>query len=126
MHRTGSKSEYVLNIPYVPVSENSKTWRTWYLRYRYNLEIKDAVYWLCREQAIPPLESIHLTAIVYFATRRRRDQDDFTSPLYKPINDGLVMAGIIPDDDQDHISIIPPILSVGQSPRIELTIYERT
>ena len=113
---------YLLTIPLLPPSLNAWTSCHWAKRKRIKDEWTHAIWALTNEQRIPPMERVHLEAVLFFATNRRRDVDNYVV-VYKIAQDSLVRIGMIPDDSQDHVSITPPILEVdSDNPRTELTI----
>lgn len=55
---------------------------------------------------------------------RRRDPHNWMATV-KPIIDGLVDAGLWPDDDQAHVAVSEPVLVVG-SPHVVVRIHARS
>lgn len=69
-----------------------------------------------------PWELASVTAAFYFATRRRRDQDNAMAML-KPAYDGIVDAGLVRDDDYEHLKREAPTFVIdAEFPRVELVI----
>lgn len=60
----------------------------------------------------------HVTVQLHYATgdRRRRDADNLVA-TQKPAIDGLVDAGLIVDDDPQHITWWQPEIHLGPGPR---------
>lgn len=57
--------------------------------------------------------------------KRRRDPDNLVVPLFKALVDGIVDAGIVPDDTPEYvIRHMPVILPPDGDPRLLLTIRE--
>lgn len=56
-----------------------------------------------RKQGIAPMERAHLTVYVSWQNARRRDVSNI-SPTIKALVDGIVEAGILPDDDDLHLT----------------------
>ncbi len=54
-----------------------------------------------------PLEHATVTFTFVKPTRGRRDLDNLITAA-KPYQDGLVLAGVIVDDDTDHIKLVYP------------------
>lgn len=52
----------------------------------------------------PRLERALIVVTVLFSTRGRRDPHNF-APTVKPIVDGLVQSGLLPDDDSRHLDL---------------------
>ena len=56
---------------------------------------------------------------------RRRDPDNLVVPLFKALCDGIVDAGIVPDDTPAYmVRSMPQILPPDGDPRLILTIRE--
>ena len=50
---------------------------------------------------------------VTFPTKRRRDNHNFTGTIVKASVDGLVAAGVWPDDDSRWITVLEPVILVA-------------
>lgn len=60
--------------------------------------------WACAVgSGIPQLERVEVELVMVPSDRRRRDPDNLSGAL-KPILDGLVDAGVIPDDSAKHVA----------------------
>lgn len=58
----------------------------------------------------------------FHATRRRRDDVNFLASL-KPAYDGLVDAGLLEDDDAEHLTTLGATFEVDrEAPRVELLL----
>jgi len=69
-----------------------------------------------------PWQRVEVCAAFYFASRRRRDQDNAIGSL-KAAYDGIVDSGLVPDDDYEHMKRMPPTFKIDKEhPRVELTI----
>lgn len=72
-------------------------------------------------------DHIHVTAWIHKETRRRYDAANL-HPTVKACIDGCVDAGVIPDDDNAHLT--GPDLRMGEArpdqPGVTLTITERS
>lgn len=55
-----------------------------------------------RHQRMPPLDGGHIICELRFADRRRRDPHNWT-PTAKACVDGLVDAGVFPDDSSSYV-----------------------
>lgn len=85
------------------------------------LEYTSAVAWLARK--LPKYEKIELV-ITWYEPNRRRDPDNITGGQ-KFICDGLVQAGIIPDDSQRYIQGIAHKFRVDpENPRVEVEVID--
>ena len=47
-----------------------------------------------------------------FRTERRRDAHNYTGTVVKAVVDGLVDAGLFPDDSSGYVTVMDPILDV--------------
>lgn len=56
-----------------------------------------------RFQNLPAMERAHLTVYVSWQNARRRDVSNI-APTIKALVDGIVEAGILPDDDDLHLT----------------------
>jgi hypothetical protein len=70
-----------------------------------------------------PAEHSRITARHIYTVRRRRDPLGLAERL-KGIMDGLVDAGVIPDDDENHITVILERSLRGDEAGIQLTIAQ--
>ena len=95
---------YSISIPRVPPSQNSQAWTERWHRYHLKAEWERDIYYLCKEAKIPPLGRISVSATIYLPDKRKRDLDNFESPLKKMVQDGLQCAQVIPDDTPEYIT----------------------
>lgn len=62
-----------------------------------------------------------------FAQAARRDPHNYVGTNVKAVVDGLVHAGLVPDDTPDWVTVLEPTLSVSPPPRrATVTITRRT
>lgn len=93
---------YVLDLPDLP------TWNA-NSRGHWSQRASEVAAWrLVAKQAanaagIPPLDVVFVELTMIPADRRRRDPDNLAGAL-KPVLDGLVDAGVIPDDSWQHVA----------------------
>jgi hypothetical protein len=72
-----------------------------------------------------PWESATIRADFYRKTKRRRDPDNDIASL-KAAYDGIVDAGLLPDDDYAHLCRLPPSTDIDREyPRVVLTIMRQ-
>jgi hypothetical protein len=62
----------------------------------------------------PHFEAISLD-ITWIETKKKRDPDNVTGSGLKFLMDGIVAAGIIDDDDRDHVASITNRIAVSDS-----------
>lgn len=72
--------------------------------------IRQAAWAMARHHKIPALQSAHIFYVVHPDTKERRRDPGNWSPSVKAAVDGLVDAGVLPDDNKDHL--------LGPDPRI--------
>jgi hypothetical protein len=98
----------------------------WARRKRLAYTLRETTAWLARAQRIPRLDRAHIAATYEPPDRRRRDPANW-QPSFKACVDGLVDAGVIPDDDAAHVTGPDPRLgAVCPRGRVVLVITERT
>ena len=64
-----------------------------------------------------------VSPVFYHEQKRRRDDVNHAAML-KPAYDGVVEAGMIVDDDSEHLTSLPVTFRIGKPGRVELT-FER-
>lgn len=88
----------------------------WSHRKRVTQQIHDEIIIRCRFHKVPAMD--HATFTLYYAPadRRRRDVDNLV-PTSKAALDGIVRAGILPDDSPEFVDhrmpVIYPPFAVG-------------
>ncbi|GAI29230.1 unnamed protein product [marine sediment metagenome] len=91
---------------------------------RYRRLAKEAVEAECIETA--PWEKVSVKARFYFKNTRNRDPDNATGSL-KAAYDGIIDAGLVTDDDYEHMKRMPPVFGGDHNyPRVELAITKVT
>ena len=69
-----------------------------------------------------PWRAVTVQATFFFKDHRRRDPDNAAGSL-KAAYDGIVDAGLVADDDYEHMTRMPPVFSHDRYyPRVELVI----
>ena len=66
--------------------------------------------------------TVHVT--LTFREKRRRDPHNFVGTVVKAIVDGLVRAGVWPDDNPQWVTVIEPEIRIG-SPWVQIRLEER-
>lgn len=78
--------------------------------------LRQAAGWLAKSKRLPTGLPHAWVGLVHRAPdRRRRDGDNLVAML-KPLADGLVDHGLVPDDDHVHMTKIMPIIIPPDSP----------
>lgn len=61
-----------------------------------------------------------------FAKNARRDPHNYTGTVVKAIVDGVVKAGLVPDDTAEWVEVLDPVLTIHKTDRtVRVTITER-
>lgn len=69
-----------------------------------------------------PWEQATLQATFFHAVKRKRDGVNYNQSL-KPAQDGIVDAGLLVDDDAEHLTTLPPRFELDKAcPRVEITV----
>jgi len=98
----------------------------WARRRRVTAALRESAGWLARCQRIPPLSRAHVLAVYEPPDRRRRDAANLY-PSVKACVDGLIDAGMLPDDDSAHLD--GPDMRIGgtcRGGRLVLYVTELT
>lgn len=89
-----------------PWTTNAERRWHYYTRAQRVKETRETFGWLAREQRVPKMEAVRI-AVVPLAVNRRGIQDVAACyPAVKAAIDGLVDAGVVADDDPEHVKAI--------------------
>ncbi len=117
-------NEPVYTIVYhsVPPSRNSKDSTDWYYT-RLKARWKHSIRLLCLAAGIPKSARIKTEPRIYFPDRKHRDHDNY-GIVNKLVHDGIVAAGVIPNDTPQHLAkpSYPDLLYDKDDPRTEVDI----
>lgn len=120
-----------IEVSQLPPTECSPNWRGfWAERYKAARTYRAAVFYECVDARIEPtLRGISfpfvkatLKLTLVFAEQRRRDRDNLLA-MFKPGLDAIVAAGLVLDDDAEHLQISGVDILVDPD-RAPLTIIE--
>lgn len=111
---TGTPPAWILELPFVhPLNLNEHRRQHWARKRADIAAWRTATHWLARQQRIPPCQRIIVQLLYTPPDNRRRDPLNLVAAL-KPCEDGLVDAGVIPDDSgKFHTSVMPRITEKG-------------
>lgn len=73
-----------------------------FARNRISQQVKNDAWLLARHLKIPKLQAVILELVWHKGDNRRADADNIAATL-KPLQDGLVKAGVLPDDSADRV-----------------------
>jgi len=123
-----SARTWTIRLPYTapPLSLNDRG-RSHWPKTRLTREIRGVANILAREARVPALAAC--TVALHYVPRdnRRRDTDNLVATL-KPLADGLVDAGIVPDDTPGLMGKPEPLIHPAnpRDPHLYLVITEVT
>lgn len=115
-------------IPDVPPSFNEYVRMHWSRQQKIKREWEKWVWARANEKGnrCPrPLGEVTIRAVLVFDLSRRRDSDNFTATLAKFAQDGLVVAGVLEDDDAARVKFEPVKIVEGDEKLTVLTVEER-
>lgn len=120
-------TEWIIRLPYStpPLTLNGR--QHWATKARGVREVRGTVATLAKVLHIPACQRIHIELHYVPRDGRRRDQDNLVATL-KPCIDGLVDAGIVPDDSPEYVTWVPPVIDPPDFnyPHLYLQIEEMT
>ena len=100
-----------------PVSANEASRMHWATKADLVKHYRHTAGWLAKSAKIPHLEHCHVELIIYPRVMRIRDQDNYVYPLLKSCADGIVDAGVVPDDAPAFMTKAMPRFASGPDPR---------
>jgi len=100
---------YVVALPAGMTLLNANDRIHWRVRSRITKGLREAAKASALDVQIPPLDRIRVQAVLHPHDKRRRDPHNWY-PSYKAAIDGLVDAGVIPDDDNKHLLSVEVVL----------------
>lgn len=101
--------------PAKPLSINASS--NWAKKRRYCEPWKQAAFvvarnHLVRERSTFAQTPVNVQVVIPFRGHHRRDPHNYTGTVVKAVVDGLVRAGIVPDDHAGWVTVIDPVLIV--------------
>lgn len=118
---TGGEWRMRLSIDSPPLRDNDR--KHWAIKARETAKLRTLSWALAIDYRIPPLERARIVLHWQPATKRRRDQLSI-APTLKPLVDGLVDAGVLPDDDSEHAELSCCIEPVGAHAAMWLVVTD--
>jgi len=94
----------------------------WAEKNRRTALVRDGVYWRAKPLAAVGMITVHLR---YTVTDKRRRDPSNLMPTQKAAVDGLVQAGLVPDDCPPWVLELVPVIERGPGPRLYLVVQER-
>ena len=74
----------------------------WAAKARRSAALRQRGFWAAKRAKVERYQCLHVTAFVQYATAGRADPAN-AGPAVKALIDGLVDAGVLPDDDSAHL-----------------------
>jgi crossover junction endodeoxyribonuclease RusA len=114
---------FIIALPYErpPLHGNQKV--HWAVKAKHTRELRGGA--AASTAHVPPMVLCQVLLTWFVTDRRRRDADNLM-PTLKPLCDGLVDSGIVPDDTSEFMDKLMPkiiLLGKGEGPaRMELKI----
>jgi crossover junction endodeoxyribonuclease RusA len=116
---------WTLDLPFdrPPLTENQRLHHM--AKARLTKQVRRAASFLARSQRIPPLGACTVRLVWHVNTKHRRDADNL-APTLKAACDGLVDAGLVPDDTPALMDKRMPEIDYrpGQPATLQLLITE--
>lgn len=103
-----STVRFTVPVVGVPPSYNRTRYsRSWQQTRRLHSPFRDALTFALRGARDLPRPAVRIVASaeLTFATRRRRDEGNYRTPIEKLLGDVLVDLGILPDDTPEHYRV---------------------
>lgn len=127
--------DLTFTAPTRPLSVNKGNQTHWAARRRLLDPWKDAAWATCHNALVRGLwpfptnsRAITVQAVLPFTTRQRRDAHNYTGTNVKAVVDGLVCAGIVPDDTPEWVTVLDPELAIipkGEPQTVTIRIRPR-
>lgn len=110
----------IFDWPRPPLNANQRL--HWAARANKTRRVRDAAYAAART-LLPAATHITVQLVWVVTDKRRRDSDN-TYPTFKALCDGLVDAGIVPDDTPQYMTKLGPVIRYepGGEAHIELVV----
>lgn len=93
---------YRITLPARMPLLNSNDRQHHHARARVTASLREAACLVARHNRMPAMRYAHIVGVVHPGSRRRIDPANLY-PSFKACVDGLVDAGVLPDDDSDHL-----------------------
>jgi len=114
-------ASWTLDLPYEtpPLTANQRMHHM--ARHRHVKALRGTTALLARAAHVPPLGVCRVTLTWFVNTRHRRDADNIV-PTLKAACDGLVDAGVVPDDTPDLMAKLMPVIEYRPGVRQSLEL----
>lgn len=118
---TAAQTLWRIDLPWItpPISLNDRG--HWATRSAKVSSVRITTGWLVKAARIPAQQRIRVTLHYRPGTARRRDADNLTA-TYKPACDAIVDAGVVPDDSDEFVQHMMPVIHPKGRPAMWLDI----
>lgn len=97
------RREWTLTVPPIPLlSSNDRL--HWAVKMRRVKDLRLAGFALARRRGVPPLRKAEIEVIVHPGYRTRKLDPPNWSDTSKPLIDGIIDAGVLPDDSAQYLT----------------------
>jgi crossover junction endodeoxyribonuclease RusA len=114
--------------PERPLSTNESNRMHWAQRDRKLEPWRKAAWTLAQQQKIPEQvggRKSKVTMVIPFRTKSRRDPSNYVGTVVKATVDGLVQAGVWPDDNPLYVEVMEPLLVIGQNAEVQIELVDK-
>lgn len=125
---TRSNGVIVLDLglpPTPPLSINKANTMHWASKARQLDPWKQATIVLAKQAKIPEKVAerpARVRLVLPFRTKHRRDPHNYVGTVVKATVDGLVLAGVWPDDNPKYVEVMEPRLVIGRNAEVEIEV----
>jgi Holliday junction resolvase RusA-like endonuclease len=113
--------------PERPLSTNESNRMHWAQRERKLEPWRKAAWALAQQQKLAEKvggRQSKVTVVIPFRTKTKRDPSNYVGTVVKSVVDGLVTAGVWPDDDPRYVEIQEPSLVIGRNAEVHILVKE--
>lgn len=103
-----------------PLSLNDRM--HWAQKARITRQVRSTVAWNAMSMRVPRADHYHAQLVYYPPNRRRRDPDNLWATA-KPAIDGLVDAGVLPDDTARFVTRHDPLIADPQPGVVDCRVW---
>ncbi|MEU4331351.1 hypothetical protein [Nonomuraea dietziae] len=115
---------YVLELPAGTKLLNANDRTHWRAQRPLKKNLRDTACWLARAAKIPAMQRARMVGVFEPPDNRRRDPANW-APSWKAVVDGVVDAGVLPDDNSKYLEgPYPELGEVHPKGRLVLYIYD--
>lgn len=117
--------QWTLDLPYERPPLNANQRMHWAKKAALTKQVRAASFYAAKSAGVLRCDKVRVTLTWFVRTTTRRDADNVV-PTLKALCDGLVDAGIVPDDTPDLMQKVMPVITYrpGQPSGLQLLIEE--